>query len=56
VYDDDERDDAVAWLNSLPGGAEVSARAMAKAYIGGTLAAVGSLGWFVIANSGTRVM
>jgi SpoIIAA-like len=51
VYDNDDRDDAVAWLNSLPGGAEVSARAMANAYIGGSLAAAGSLGGLVIANS-----
>jgi SpoIIAA-like len=50
VYDDDERDDAVAWLTSLPGGVEVSVRDMAKALIGGSLAAVGSLGRLVISR------
>ena len=44
VYDNDERDDAVAWLTSLPHGADVSSRDMAKAYIGGVGAALGSLG------------
>lgn len=48
VYDNDERDGAVAWLTSLPGGADVSAREIAEAYIGGTLAAVGSLGGLAI--------
>ncbi|MGH3850014.1 MAG: STAS/SEC14 domain-containing protein, partial [Pseudonocardiaceae bacterium] len=32
VYHNSERDDAVAWLTSLPEGADVSAREMAKAY------------------------
>ena len=50
VYDNDERDDAVAWLTSLPEGASVSARDMAKAYIGGVGAALGSLGELVISK------
>lgn len=52
VYDNDERDDAVAWLASLPGRADVSVRDMAKAYIGGSLAAVASLGGLVISRGG----
>ncbi|OCB26305.1 hypothetical protein A5674_01725 [Mycobacterium malmoense] len=52
VYDDDERDDAVAWLASLPRRADVSVREMAKAYIGGTLAAVASLARLVISRDG----
>ncbi len=47
-YDNDERDEAVAWLTALPEGADVSARDMAKAYIGGVGAALGSLGRLVI--------
>ncbi|MCV7445162.1 STAS/SEC14 domain-containing protein [Mycobacterium paraense] len=43
VFADDERDDAAAWLASLPAGSGASARDMAKAYIGGTGAAVASL-------------
>nr|WP_232006981.1 STAS/SEC14 domain-containing protein [Mycobacterium sp. 1245805.9] len=43
VYQDNERDDAVAWLNSLPGGADASTLDMAKAYIGGVSAAIVSL-------------
>lgn len=53
VYGNDEYDDAVAWLTSLLHGAEVSKRNMAKAFIGGTLAAVGSLGGLVI-SVGTK--
>jgi hypothetical protein len=48
VYDTEVRENAVAWLTSLPVGAEVSRRDMAKAYIGGSVAAVVSLGGFVI--------
>jgi hypothetical protein len=44
VYGNDERDDAVAWLTSLPEGTDVSAGDMAKSYIGGVGAALGSLG------------
>jgi hypothetical protein len=50
VYDDDERDDAFAWLTSLPDGADVSTRDMAKAYIGGVGAALGSLGTLVASH------
>lgn len=50
VYDNDERANAVAWLNSLPEGADVSAREMAEAYIGGVGAALGSLGELVISK------
>lgn len=48
VYDNDKRDDALAWLAVLPHGAAVPVRDMAKAFIGGTLAAAGSLGGHVI--------
>ncbi|HZC50938.1 MAG TPA: STAS/SEC14 domain-containing protein [Mycobacterium sp.] len=44
VYDNDERDDAVTWLTSLPHGADVPTRDMAKAFVGGVGAALGSLG------------
>ena len=50
VYDNDERDDALAWLTSLPEGADVSVREMAKAYIGGVGAALGSLGKLVVSR------
>jgi hypothetical protein len=50
VYDNDERDAAVAWLTSLPEGADASAGDMAKAYIGGVGAALGSLGELVISK------
>ena len=50
VYGNDQRDDAVVWLSSLPQGADVSARDMAKAYIGGVGAALGSLGGLVISK------
>jgi len=48
VYHNDERDAAVAWLTSLAEGTDVSARDMAKAYVGGVGAALGSLGRLVI--------
>jgi hypothetical protein len=59
VYDNDQRDDAVVWLTSLPSGADVSVWDMAKAYIGGSLAAVGSLGRLAVSmgitnHHGTR--
>ena len=50
VYHNDERDGAVAWLTSLPAGADVSARDMAKAYIGGVGGALGSLGRLAIST------
>lgn len=50
VYDNDERDEALAWLASLPRGADVSIRETAKAFVGGTLAAVGSLGGLAISR------
>lgn len=50
VYVNDERDDAFAWLTSLPDGADVSTRDMAKAYIGGVGAALGSLGTLVASH------
>lgn len=43
VFQDDERDDAVAWLTSLPGGAGASTRDLARAYLGGVGATIGSL-------------
>lgn len=53
LYDNDARDHALAWLASLPGRTDVSKRDMAKAFIGGTLAAMGSLGGLVI-SAGTK--
>jgi hypothetical protein len=54
VYDNDERDDAVAWLASLSERADVSARDMAKAYIGGVGAGLASLGGFVVSKDVKR--
>ncbi|WP_231987204.1 STAS/SEC14 domain-containing protein [Mycobacterium sp. 852014-50255_SCH5639931] len=48
LYDDDERDDAVGWLTSLPERADGSGRDLAKAYIGGGGAALVSLGGLVL--------
>ncbi|BBY43852.1 hypothetical protein MCEL_21470 [Mycolicibacterium celeriflavum] len=50
VYGNAERADAVAWLTSLPEGAEVSVRDITKAYIGGVGGALGSLGKLVISK------
>jgi hypothetical protein len=50
VYDNDERDDAVAWLTSLRAAADVSAHDIAKAYIGGVGAALVSLAELVISK------
>jgi hypothetical protein len=50
VYANDERDDAVAWLTSLPECADVSAHDIAKAYIGGIGAALVSIGGLVISK------
>ncbi|WP_239657084.1 STAS/SEC14 domain-containing protein [Mycobacterium riyadhense] len=44
VYANNERDEAAAWLASLPKGANTSIPQMARAYIGGTIAAVVSIG------------
>ncbi|MEZ0365653.1 STAS/SEC14 domain-containing protein [Mycobacterium sp. pUA109] len=54
VYGNDERDDAVAWLASLPVGAEVSAGELVKAYLGGVGAAAASLGELVVSRLGTN--
>lgn len=51
VYDNDERDDAVAWLTALPKSADVSARGVARACIGGVGAALVSLGRLAISPS-----
>ena len=48
VYESKERDDGVAWLAALPECADVSARDVAKAFIGGVGAAIVSLGGLVI--------
>lgn len=48
VYEDHERDHAVAWLASLPNGTGASTRDVAKAYIGGVGAAIGSLARLVV--------
>jgi hypothetical protein len=50
VYDDNERDDALVWLTALPKGAEVSARDVVKAYIGGACAGAANLAPGVISK------
>ncbi|ORA12138.1 STAS/SEC14 domain-containing protein [Mycobacterium arosiense] len=50
VFDNDARDDAIAWLNSLPEGPAVSARDMAKAYLGGSVGALGRLAALAISK------
>ncbi len=50
VYDNDQRDDAVTWLASVPHCGDVSARDMAKAYIGGVGAGLVSLGGFLVSK------
>ncbi len=52
VYDNDKRDDAVAWLTSQAECADVSALEIAKADIGGVGAALVSLGRLVISKDG----
>jgi hypothetical protein len=48
VYGNNERDDALAWLTSLPEGTDVSAGQMARAYIGGVGAALAGLAEIVV--------
>lgn len=55
VYDNDECGDAVAWLTSLPDGADVPARDMAKAYTGGVGGALGSLGNLVVSKVSSAI-
>ncbi|OBK95041.1 hypothetical protein A5646_26310 [Mycobacterium sp. 1245499.0] len=50
VYHNDERDDAVAWLASLPECPGVSGRDMAKAYVGGVGAALVTLGGLAVSK------
>ncbi|OQZ87952.1 STAS/SEC14 domain-containing protein [Mycobacterium alsense] len=54
VYDNEEFDGAVAWLASLPSGADVSRLDMAKAFVGGSLASVGSLAGIAISRAPKR--
>ena len=54
VFNNDESHDAVVWLTSLPESAEVSSRDVAKAYIGGVVAALGSLAKLVFAAIAER--
>ncbi|OBH19815.1 STAS/SEC14 domain-containing protein [Mycobacterium sp. E3247] len=54
VYDNDEIGDAVAWLALLPQADELSAVDMAKAFFGGTGAALLSLGELAISNVRNR--
>lgn len=54
VFDKDQRDDAVAWLSSLPVGTDVSAYDMAKSYVGGVSAALVSLGRLAGSQLSTR--
>jgi hypothetical protein len=51
VFRNDERDGAVAWLASLPERADVSARDIAKAYVGGVGAALVTAGRCVMPRS-----
>ena len=50
AFGNDECDDAVAWLTSLPQGADVSAHDIAKSYLGGVSAALVSLGGLAISQ------
>jgi hypothetical protein len=50
VYGNDQCDDAAAWLSSLPEGTRTSIPQMARAYIGGTSAAAGSIGKLLISG------
>lgn len=50
VYNNDQRDDAVAWLASVSQCADVSARDMVRAYVGGVGASLISLGGFVVSK------
>lgn len=52
VFRNDERDDAVAWLASLAECPGVSARDLAKAYVGGVGAALITLGRSAFSKSG----
>jgi hypothetical protein len=52
VYDNDRRDDAAAWLASLPqGGGRPSTSSIVKAYVGGSAAATASLAKIVVSES-----
>jgi hypothetical protein len=51
VYGNDRRDNAVAWLASLPVSADVSRLEIAKAYIGGITGAAFSLARLAISKS-----
>ncbi|SON63726.1 hypothetical protein MSIMFI_05257 [Mycobacterium simulans] len=48
VYANNERDEAAAWLAALPDGVNASIPQMARAYLGGTTAAVVSIGKLLI--------
>jgi hypothetical protein len=48
LYYNDKRDDAIAWLASLPEGADVSVLQIANAYIGGVVGAAVSLGGLAV--------
>jgi hypothetical protein len=48
VFGNDERDEAVAWLTSLPAGDHLAVGDVAKAYIGGVSAALWSVAKVVI--------
>lgn len=50
VYSNEQRDDAAAWLAALPTGAGPSNRQIARAYIGGTSAAVASIGKLFVSS------
>jgi hypothetical protein len=51
VYGNHERAEAVAWLASLPQGAEVSAHDLARAYVGGVGAGLASLGNLAVSKA-----
>lgn len=55
VFDNGERDDAVAWLTSLIPGTDVSAADMIKAYFGGVGAALAGLGEIAISRAAKSV-
>jgi hypothetical protein len=54
VYGNDERDEAVAWLTSLPEGDHIAPYHVAKAYIGGVSGARWSVAKLVVAKGATH--
>lgn len=50
IFHNEDRDDAIAWLSSLPQGTAASTHDMARAYLGGSVAAAGSLAALILSR------